>query len=338
MKRRNPATIYWAYFRFLVQEFRWPLGLFFGLLLFGGLAIHLFHKEHFTLGEACYMVFTMMLLEPGDKFPEQWYLEVIYYVAPVLGVFVIADSLVRFGLLLFEKKTRLKEWWVMVASTYKNHIIVAGVGKVGYRIIRLLKEQGELVVGIEKNPDKYLTSELQDLGVPIITGEARLKSTLNEVNVAQASAIIGATNDDLANMDIGLTAKEINPDIRVVLRIFDDTLAQKFATVFKMPAISTSQAAAPGFVAAATGRSVHYSFQLDRTEVQVSDLRITPRSKIAGKTIGEIESAHKIRVVCHKTAGGTEVHPKSGTSIQTDDTIVVVAEMAQVRELEALNR
>ena len=160
MKRRNIAAVYSAYGRFLIKEFRWPLGIFFGLLFFGGISIHLFHEQHFGLGEACYRVFTMMFLEPGDKFPSQGYLQIIYYVAPILGVFVIADSLVRFGILLFEKKTRLKEWWVMVASTYKNHIIVAGVGKVGYRIIRMLRQQGELVVGIEKAPDKYLTTEL----------------------------------------------------------------------------------------------------------------------------------------------------------------------------------
>jgi Trk K+ transport system NAD-binding subunit len=334
VKRRNVGAIYWAYTWFLIKEFRWPLGLFFGILVVGGLAIHLFHEEHFRLGEACYMVFTMMFLEPGDKFPSQWYLQIIYYAAPVLGVFVIADSLVRFGLLLFEKKTRLKEWWVMVASTKKDHIIVAGVGKVGYRVIRLLKQQDELVVGIEKNPDKYLTTELQDMGVPIITGEARLKSVLNEANVARAAAIICATNDDLANMDIGLTAKELNPGIRVVLRIFDDTLAQKFADVFKMPAISTSQAAAPVFVAAATGRNVHYSFHVDRTQVQISDLKVTPRSKIAGKTVGEIESAHQVRILCH----GADAPPKSDASIRSDDTIVVAAAMDKIRQLEELNR
>lgn len=335
MKRRSVATLYWVYGKFLLREFKWPLGAFFGMLLGGGLMLHLFHDEPFTFGQACYLVFSMIFLQPGEKFPRQLYLQILYYAAPILGVFVIADSLVRFGILLFQRKARLKEWWVMEASTYKDHIVVAGVGRVGYRIISELRRTGESVVGIERDPDAYLTGGLQDSGVPILTGEARLKSTLNEANVKAAAAIVCATNDDLANLDIALTAREINPGIRVVLRIFDDTLAEKFASVFKMPAISTSQTAAHVFVAAATGRSVYYSFQLDRSRVQVADLRV---GRIAGRSIADVEAATRVRVVCHLSGGETNLHPRADAALRADDTIVVLAEADRLGELEKLNR
>jgi voltage-gated potassium channel len=56
----------------------------------------------------------------------------------------------------------------------------------------------------------------------------------------------------VANLDIGLTARELNPGIRMVLRTFDDTLAERFASTLKQPAISTSHTAVHVFVAAAT--------------------------------------------------------------------------------------
>ncbi len=335
MKRHSDIHLWGTYAKFLLREFKWPLGIFFALVFGGGLLITLFHEKSFTYGEACYTVFSMLFLEPGDQFPQRWFLQVLYYIAPVLGVFVIADSLVRFGILIFQRKSRLKEWWTMQASTYSKHIIVAGVGRVGYRIIHELHRGGNLVVGLERDPDKYLTKELQDLGVPILTGDARLKSVLHEANVKEAKAVIAATNDDLANLDIALTAREIKPDIHVVLRIFDDTLANKFASAFKMPTISTSQTAAHVFVAAATGRNVYASFQIDKTDVHMADVVV---GKLAGRTIGDLESAHQVRIVCHSTRGSLSLHPKNDAALQSDDTIVVMAAEERLRKLEELNR
>jgi Trk K+ transport system NAD-binding subunit len=335
MGGRNRLAVYRAYGLFLLREFRWPLGIFFGLILGGGLLIHLGHDVPHSFGEGCYRVFTMLFLEPGDPFPQAWYLEALYYLAPVLGVFVIADSLVLFGLLVFRRKSRLKEWWVMEASTYRTQVVGGGGGRVGYRVISELRRLGELVVGIERQPEPYLTAELQDAGVPIIVAEARLRSALVQANVKEAAAIICATNDDLANLDIALTAREIRPDIRVVLRIFDDTLAQKFATVFKMPAVSTSQTGAHVFVAAATGRGVYYSFQVDRSQLQIADLRV---ARLAGRTIAELETQEGLRVMCHSSGGTLDLRPRPDRALKSEDTIVVMARGEQLRQLEALNR
>jgi Trk K+ transport system NAD-binding subunit len=326
------------YAGFLLREFRGPLMLFLGLLFGGALLFHLGHEAHPSFARACYEVYTMLLIQPTSMASEHWYLQIFAYVVPIVGVLVIADSMVRLGILVFQKKSRLKEWWVMQASAYSQHIVVVGVGKVGYRIIGELTRLGEPVVGIDRESDKYLVKELQDQGVPIITGEARLRTTLIEANVARATAIICAINDDVANLDIGLTARELNPDIRVVLRIFDDTLAQRFASTLKLPAISTSQTAAHVFVAAATGRSVYTSFRLAGEEIHMADLEVGPRSTLAGITLAALETAHGVRVVCCKTQGQVAMHPAPGAALAPGDTVVVVASEAKLRALEALNR
>jgi voltage-gated potassium channel len=326
------------YARFLLREFRWPLALFFTLLFGGGLLFHLGHETRPSYVRACYEVYTMLFFQPTSLVSERWYLQVFDFVVPVVGVLVIADSMVRLGILVFQKKSRLKEWWVMQASAYSNHIVVAGVGKVGYRIVRELARSGEPVVGIDREADKYLVKELQDEGIPIIAGEARLRTTLVEANVAQAAAIICAINDDVANLDIGLTAREMNPNIRVVLRIFDDTLAQRFASTLKLPAISTSQTAAHVFVAAAMGRSVYTSFRIAEQELHIADLLLAPKSRLVGRTVAEVEAAHGVRVVCCKTNAGVTLQPSQTAPLAPADTLVVVASQDKLRALEALNR
>src|SRR5262249_38910557 len=147
----------------------------------------------------------------------------------------------RVGYLLFAQKRRLPEWQRMVASLHRNHIIVVGVGKVGYRTIKGLVALRESVVAIEQRADSEFLDEVDSLGVPVISGNGRHRKILEQAGASRARAIILVTDDDLANMDAALTAREINPAIRVVLRLFDDTLATKFASRFDMPTISTSE-------------------------------------------------------------------------------------------------
>lgn len=68
---------------------------------------------------------------------------------------------------------------------------------------------------------------------PTSGGDARFQQTLVGANIGKAKAIPATTDDDLANIEAALDAREINPGVRVVLRLFDDTL-EKLAQVEKM--------------------------------------------------------------------------------------------------------
>src|SRR5437879_3437528 len=264
MKPPSRLLIHLRFLRYLLWEFRWSLGVFWGLVLLGGLGLHAFYgQKDLHYAEACFHVFTLAFLQPTLEFPTEWYLQPFFFVVPIIGLGAIADSLVRLGYLVFSRKSNLPEWQRMVASLYRRHIVVVGVGKVGYRILTGLAALREPVVAIELQTDSEFLDEARGLGVTVITGNGRHQKILEQAGVGQARAIILATDDDLANLDAALTAREINPKIHVVLRLFDDTLANRFASRFGMPAISTSQVAAPAFIAAATGHKAYHAFQLD---------------------------------------------------------------------------
>jgi Trk K+ transport system NAD-binding subunit len=223
----------------------------------------------------------------------------------------------------------------MHASMMKHHIVVAGAGKVGYRIIKELLALKEDVVAIERKMDSPLVTELLDLGVPIIEGEARLRKTLEQAGVAQAKAVILATDDDLANLDSALTAREIKPDVRVVLRLFDETLATKVASAFKMPAISTSATSAPAFIAAATGRSVFAEFSLDGAEtLHVADVCVEDGSPLTGRRVGDVQAQYGVNIIMHKRDGSVKVNPEHALTLQSNDRMLVIAPIGKIAELE----
>lgn len=332
MPRRRAVKIF-RFGRYVLHELRWPLGIGAALVLGGGA---LFAA---TLGQpypkACYTVFMLMLGEPTCDFPERAPGRLLFFIIPIVGLGALADSVVRLGYLVFSSKRKLEEWWIMEASTYKNHVVLCGLGRVGYRIVHELRALGENVVAVERNKDSVLAGELLDLGVPVLFGEIRLRQTLEKANVAHAKAVILATDDDLANLDAALTAREIRPEIRVVLRLFDDTLARKVAGSLKLPAISTSQVSAPAFVAAATGRSVLHSFQINERSFHVADLRV---DRLAGRSAAQLRKEFGASIVALSDGQGAAVDPEGGRLLAGGDTLVFAAPLEKVRALEEANR
>ena len=324
------ARKYGRYGAYLAREFRWPLAILVTLVLAGGGLIWL-AEERMPYGRACYTAYMLIFFEPTIDFPSKWYAQALFFLFPILGIGAVAEAIVRLGYLVFSSKRKLQEWWIMEAAAYSDHIVLCGMGRVGYRIAGELMALKEPFVVVERNKESLFAEEMQDQNIPVIIGEARNKKTLERANVAGARAIILATDDDLANLDAALTAREIKPEIRVVMRLFDDTLANKVATTFKLGAISTSQVSAPAFVAAATGRAVLHTFQIEGKTVHVADLKV---DRLAGRSVADVQKAFGVSVVVHKGA----LAPDAARPLQSGDTVVVAAPAEKIRAVEAANR
>jgi Trk K+ transport system NAD-binding subunit len=331
--------MYLRFTRYVLWEFRWPLIVFAILVVGGGAILHVFYSgEPLSFARACHAVFLMIFLESSLDFPDEWYLQPLFFLFPMLGLGAIADSVIRLAFLIFTRKQNLPEWNRMLASLCRNHFVVIGVGKVGYQVIKGLLEMRESLVTVEMASGAPLLGELFDQGVPVVQGNARLPSVLEQAGVRKARAVIITTSDDLTNLDVAITARDLNPDAKIVLRLFDETLATKVAGAFAMPTISTSQVAAPAFIAAATGRKVYQGFQLAGRQVHLTDITICPTGRLVGRTVGEIQSDKEINVVMHQSEGAVDVNPDSDIRLEPGDTILVIAPMGPLLALEAMNQ
>ena len=94
-------------------------------------------------------------------------------------------------------------------------------------------------------------------------GDGREPETLIRAGVEHAKAIVVLTPIDAVNLGIGLTAKELNPNIRVILSIFDADFAEKVCSIKEIDsALSAPVLAAPSFVGAALYKNAVASFLL----------------------------------------------------------------------------
>lgn len=130
---------------------------------------------------------------------------------------LITDSLLRRRMMLSVGRKRIKQ---------SDHVIVVGIGSVGMQVVEELLERGESVTIIEDDINGRFMPALYELRLPTIIGDAKLERTLRDAGLPAAKALISVTSDDLTNLEIGLNAKLLNPQARVVLRIYDYVLAQ----------------------------------------------------------------------------------------------------------------
>lgn len=136
-------------------------------------------------------------------------------------------------------------------SRLQGHVVLCGAGRLGVKIIDILEQMGERVVAIEPEPDPVRAGVLQAEGVHLIQADAAHRESLDFANLAQAKALIAATDEDLVNVRIALTAAEIRPSVPIVLRIFAPDLARRAQTFLGFGrTLSASRLAAEAFAAA----------------------------------------------------------------------------------------
>src|SRR4029077_4901893 len=128
---------------------------------------------------------------------------------------------------------------------------------------------------------------------------------LERANVREARSIIVATDDDLVNLEVALNAREARPDIRVVLRVFDHSLAAKIRSGFGIKTtFSTSALAAPAFAMAAVDPAVVGSFYVGEDLVLILQLTVGAGAELDGLTVDEIGKRGGVAVLCHDPAAG----------------------------------
>lgn len=333
------------YMRRVWLEFRWSL--LFTLTIWGASVVILHEWYPAVAGEepmewdrAAYYVLVMTAFEAALEFHVQapWMVKAVFYALPLLGLFVIIDAIVRFTKLVFERRANKKEWQELLASTYKDHVIVCGLGHVGYRIVQqLLRSNAECVV-IEQQETPFV-AEIMALEVPVLIGDTRLPEVLARAGVQRADAIIVATDNDMVNIETALNAKELAPGIKTIIRLFDQNLAKKVEKLIEIDsAFSTSALAAPVFAAAAIAHNVINSFVVEDQVLNTVELVVREGSRLADRTLGSIHDLMEVTFLLLKEGDHADWNPRPDRFIRAGAKLLVVTTAETMRELDALNQ
>ncbi len=325
----------------LLGEFGTPLLIFIFAILLGGSGYYLLSsyagEPLGNLLEAMYQVLTMTFLQTGGDFPHTWYLGIFYFFMPVIGLIILAQGVTEFSVMLFNRRARGKEWEIAVASTYTNHIILVGLGHLGFRVAQEINNMDQDIVLIEANPKADLIANIKAMGIPVIQEDASNATTLEAAGVKRARAIILCTQNDSLNLKIALNAKRINPQIHVVLRIFDDDFARALHEQFGYTAFSATGMAAPAFAAAASGVDMTRPITVEGQSMSLAHLKIEPDSLLIDRSVNEVEQKYNLSVVFIRRNSTSDFHPPADCCLTAQDVLAVLGGSNEIRALAGDN-
>jgi Trk K+ transport system NAD-binding subunit len=339
-RRRNIRTAL-LYALAVVYEFRWTLV---SLCVAAALGTAVFASGPVDSGQqpsfwrALYAAWMALLAQPLFT-PGPWYVGIINAIYPLFGVVLIGEGVIRFGWLMISRRRGEKEWMNVMASTYRDHVIIAGLGHLGYRIYEQLRDANVDVVIVDTDDDNPFVLQAKSDGAAVLIRNMQEDQSLIDAGVNHARAIIIATNKDMANLECALDARRMNPNIRVVMRLFDQRIAEKIRGALTIDvAFSSSSLAAPMVAAMALETKVLSSIVISGVPHVVSELKISDDSALAGKRIDEIEQGYSLRVLARTSATNAAVQspPAPATSIEPGDTLVVHTATKQLASLGTL--
>jgi Trk K+ transport system NAD-binding subunit len=217
-----------------------------------------------------------------------------------------------------------------------GHVIVAGLGNVGTRIIEQLHDLGIDVVGVDKSSEAEGIPVAKRLGIRVVIGETQREETLRAAGIGHSRALVSVTDSDVANLETALNARALAAAPRIVVRLYDDDLAARVQrTIDNTVSRSTSYLAAPAFAAAVLDHQVLRTIAVGRHVLLMAEVAADSGSGLAGRVVAEVHQPGLLRVIALRRAAtggggdsGVDWSPSPGYVIQPGDRIVLLATRA----------
>ena len=107
----------------------------------------------------------------------------------------------------------------------RDHVVVVGLGQVGFRLAQALIARAVPVLAVERNLAAPCVRMARRAGIPVAIANAEDRQTLELAGAPRAAAVAAVTSDDLVNVSVGLAAAQIASDVPLVLRLGDGDVA-----------------------------------------------------------------------------------------------------------------
>ena len=252
----------------------------------------------------------------------------------LLGVGALSQALLEFELQSFFGRRRMER----EIGRLDGHFIICGMGRVGRSVARELSRKPASFVIIENAETKRqrFTSE----NWLVIAGDATQEQTLRQAQIDRASGLIAATTTDATNLYIVLTARGLNPHLKIIARASEDGAEKHLLTAGADSVVSPYSFAGqriaqsllrPHVVTFLDTATTHLGMDLE-----IGEIHIPRDSTFAGRTLesSRIRQERGVIVLAIKRNDAMRFNPAPDERIESGDCLIAMGEPAQLRELE----
>jgi voltage-gated potassium channel len=222
----------------------------------------------------------------------------------------------------------------------RQHVIVAGLGRVGRQAARELSQAGRMFLVVDPGP--VATRHAEEHGYLYLQGDATDDEILERAGVRRASGLVVTTANDATNMYIILSARVLNPDLYIVSRAVDE------ASVTKLTRAGANRAISP--YAIGGHRLAHLilkptvvdffetALRAGADALNIEDLAVTPDSPTIGQTLDalDIRRVTGANILAILREGTPLVSPPGDFALTKGDQLLALGTGAQLARLERL--
>ncbi len=244
-----------------------------------------------------------------------------------VAVGMLVDVLIRLEILDRFQQVALRR----MLNKFSDHYIVCGLGRVGQGVVRQLVLEKQKVVAVDKAGPPEPRG--RDFEVPVLAEDATLQETLDDVGTRRAKGLVAALSSDADNVYITLSARVLNPDLRIVARASSlhakKRLLQAGANDVVMPYAFSGYRLAQGLSRphAADFLDVSGSMEESGTGLELGELPVAAGSPWLGQTLAEAGFADNLDViVLALSRHDTEMrfNPPQDTRLHEGDVLVIM--------------
>jgi voltage-gated potassium channel len=247
---------------------------------------------------------------------------------------VLTQALLEFELRDFFGKRRMER----DIAQLKGHYIICGAGRVGRSVARELAHKPAPFVIIDSNLEKM--QKFNDEQWLMIIGDATQEAALKQARIEHAAGLVAATTTDATNIYIVLTARGLNPKLKIIARASEEYAEKHLKSVGADTVISPYHFA--GHRIAQTFLRPHVLDFLDSATVQlgvpleIAQVHIGEGSVYIGQTLAASKVRHDpgIIVLAIKRGEQMRVNPSKDDVMYADDYLIAMGEPPKLRQLE----
>ena len=262
-------------------------------------------------------IFTIILILSG--------ISVMLYAVSSITSFFIEGELSQ----IFRRNKMLK-----TISQLKNHFILCGVGKVGSHIISELSQTKRNFVIIEKDKDLLKKHE----NYLCINNDAADENVLKVAGIENAAGLFAALSTDEENIFLIITAREMNPNIKIVAKAVKDSSARKLmfagANSVVLPNLIGGLRMASEMIRPTVVSFLDMMLKEGKGDLRVEDVEVK-NPKVS--TVSQVQFEKTgVLLLAIATKQGYKFNPPKDTSIHAGDKLIVMGNADQVLSLKNL--
>lgn len=220
----------------------------------------------------------------------------------------------------------------------KDHFIVCGESQTGHYVIEELGKTGCDFVVIEKVRAKI--DALRRRNILCLEGDATADAMLREAGVERARGLLAALHSDAENLFVVLTAKGLNPALKVVSKALDEESREKLARVGADGVVMPNHIGAMRMVSEMIRPGVVTFLDLmlrtkDKT-VRVEEVVLPPGSRFAGKSLqdtGMLDEPDVTVVALVEPGGGYRFNPSRHAVLEEGRTVIVMGNVEGINHI-----